>query len=299
MSDIAIKVEGLRKRYKIGKLQSRHDPLRDRIAETRLFNLFKRRNGNSDHSSLITHHSDSSETLWALKDVSFEVKRGEVVGIIGSNGAGKSTLLKILSRITEPTEGYADIHGRVGSLLEVGTGFNGELTGTQNIYLNGAILGMKRAEIVRRFDEIVAFAEVEKFIDTPVKRYSSGMYVRLAFAVAAHMETEILIVDEGLAVGDAPFQKKCMGKMGNIAKHGRTVLLVSHNIAAIQSLCQRTILLEQGRKISDGDPETVARHYANNVGNESVGGRFELKVPTVRRTGRIPLLSSVILMNSV
>jgi lipopolysaccharide transport system ATP-binding protein len=199
--------------------------------------------------------------LWALKDVSFEVKRGEVVGIIGRNGAGKSTLLKILSRITEPTEGYADIIGRVGSLLEVGTGFHPELTGRENIYLNGSILGMKRAEIERRFDEIVAFAEIERFIDTPVKYYSSGMYVRLAFAVAAHLEPEILLVDEVLAVGDAAFQKKCLGKMQEVGREGRTILFVSHNMTAVQNLCQRCVWLDSGRTSEDGPSGQVISSY--------------------------------------
>jgi lipopolysaccharide transport system ATP-binding protein len=271
MSDVAIKVEGLGKRYKIGKLQRRHDTLRDRIADVRVFNFFKRRNGNSTNGHGSIHHSalssdsrlqtSDSETLWALKDVSFEVKRGEVVGIIGRNGAGKSTLLKILSRITEPTQGYADINGRVGSLLEVGTGFQPELSGRENIYLNGAILGMKRAEIVRRFDEIVAFAEVEKFIDTPVKRYSSGMYLRLAFAVAAHLEPEILLVDEVLAVGDAEFQKKCLGKLSDVAKEGRTVLFVSHNLPTITSLCSKVSLFDKGRIIFTGFPEQCVAEY--------------------------------------
>jgi lipopolysaccharide transport system ATP-binding protein len=200
-------------------------------------------------------------TIWALKDVSFEVKRGEVVGIIGRNGAGKTTLLKILSRITEPTEGYAEIRGRVGSLLEVGTGFHAELTGRENIYLSGAILGMKKTEIERKFDEIVAFAEVEKFIDTPVKHYSSGMYVRLAFAVAAHLEPEILLVDEVLAVGDAAFQKKCLGKMGDVAKEGRTVLFVSHNMAAVQNLCRKAVWLNEGGVADDGEVHKVVSQY--------------------------------------
>nr|MBP9503526.1 ABC transporter ATP-binding protein [Promineifilum sp.] len=200
MSDIAIRVENLSKQYTIGRARERHDTLRDALA-----GVF-RRNGSGG----------ATETFWALKDISFEVKRGEVVGIIGRNGAGKSTLLKVLSQITEPTSGRAEIHGRVGSLLEVGTGFHPELTGRENIYLNGAILGMRREEIARKFDEIVAFSEIEKFLDTPVKRYSSGMYVRLAFAVAAHLEPEILLVDEVLAVGDAAFQKKALGKMGDV-----------------------------------------------------------------------------------
>jgi lipopolysaccharide transport system ATP-binding protein len=204
---------------------------------------------------------EKDDTIWALRDVSFEVKRGEVVGIIGRNGAGKSTLLKILSRITEPTGGRAEIHGRVGSLLEVGTGFHPELTGRENIYLNGAILGMKRAEIDRKFDEIVAFAEIEKFLDTPVKRYSSGMYVRLAFAVAAHLEPEILLVDEVLAVGDAAFQKKCLGKMGDVAREGRTVLFVSHNMGAVARLCNRSMWLDDGCIHKQGATSEVINAY--------------------------------------
>jgi lipopolysaccharide transport system ATP-binding protein len=207
---------------------------------------------------------DTQEEVWALKDVSFEIKRGEAVGIIGRNGAGKSTLLKILSRITEPSAGRVTIRGRVASLLEVGTGFHPELTGRENIYLNGAILGMTRAEIKRKFDEIVAFAEVEKFLDTPVKRYSSGMYVRLAFAVAAHLEPEILIVDEVLAVGDAAFQRKCLGKMGEVSRDGRTVLFVSHNMPAVTRLCQRGVLLDKGEIEMDGDVQSVAMRYLNS-----------------------------------
>src|ERR1700693_4989791 len=204
---------------------------------------------------------DSVEEFWALKDVSFEVQEGEVLGIIGRNGAGKSTLLKILSRITEPTSGRITLRGRVASLLEVGTGFHPELTGRENIYLNGAILGMNRAEIRKKFDEIVAFAEVDRFLDTPVKRYSSGMYVRLAFAVAAHLEPEILIVDEVLAVGDAEFQKKCLGKMNEVSNGGRTVLFVSHNMAAVENLCQRGIVLERGRAVFDGSSKDAVHHY--------------------------------------
>ncbi|MEX2546210.1 MAG: ABC transporter ATP-binding protein [Chloroflexota bacterium] len=209
------------------------------------------------------HSSDSAQAkdLWALQDVSFEVSEGDVVGIIGRNGAGKSTLLKILSRITEPTSGRATLRGRVGSLLEVGTGFHPELTGRENVFLNGAVLGMRKSDILARFDEIVAFAEVERFLDTPVKRYSSGMYVRLAFAVAAHLEPDILVVDEVLAVGDTAFQKKCLGKMGDVAKSGRTVLFVSHNMAAVRSLCPRGVLLDRGEIVAGGAIEQVLRQY--------------------------------------
>lgn len=247
MNDIAIRVENLSKRYRIGV--ERHDTLRDALAG------FGRKNPQS------AIQNPKSEEFWALRDVSFEVKRGEVVGVIGRNGAGKSTLLKILSRITEPTGGIAEIHGRVGSLLEVGTGFHPELTGRENIYLNGAILGMKRTEIALRFDEIVAFSEIEKFLDTPVKRYSSGMYVRLAFAVAAHLEPEILLVDEVLAVGDAAFQKKCLGKMGDVAHEGRTVLFVSHNMGAVTSLCERCVLLSDGHVKANDSTERVVYSY--------------------------------------
>ena len=205
--------------------------------------------------------SSADDTIWALKDVSFEVKRGEVVGIIGRNGAGKSTLLKILSKITEPTKGRVELRGRVGSLLEVGTGFHPELTGHENVYLYGAILGMDRWEVTRKFDEIVAFAELEKFIETPVKRYSSGMYMRLAFAVAAFMETEILLVDEVLAVGDMEFQKKCLGKMGDVASEGRTVLFISHNMAAVLNLCARAFLLHNGKIFKSGNTDEVVKHY--------------------------------------
>jgi lipopolysaccharide transport system ATP-binding protein len=211
--------------------------------------------------SSAVHAEDESRTFWALRDVSFQIEEGQVLGVIGRNGAGKSTLLKILSRIVEPTQGRCEIHGRVGSLLEVGTGFHPELTGRENTYLNGAILGMRRSEIKARFDEIVAFAEVEQFIDTPVKRYSSGMYTRLAFAVAAHLTPEILIVDEVLAVGDAAFQQKCIGRMSDVAQQGRTVLLVSHNMAVIRSLCQSAVLLEKGRCITQGSPEDVIAGY--------------------------------------
>src|SRR6266478_5872999 len=246
MSDIAIKVEGLSKRYRIGANQQSYRTLKEKLTQTAAtpFRALQSLAGRNGHSS--SNGYESKAEIWALKDVSFEIKRGEVVGIIGRNGAGKSTLLKILSRITEPTEGYAEIRGRVGSLLEVGTGFHPELTGRDNISLNGAILGMRKAEIARKFDEIVAFAELEKFIDTPVKRYSTGMHMRLAFSVAAHLEPEILLVDEVLAVGDASFQKKCLGKLGQVSREGRTIVFVSHNMAAVKALCRKAILMKDG-----------------------------------------------------
>ena len=249
MSDTVIRVDGLSKKYHIGGRQEGYRTLRETLTGALVspFRRARRLLSGQAHGA-----TGLKETIWALKDAAFEIKQGEVVGIIGLNGAGKTTLLKILSRITEPTEGYAEIHGRVGSLLEVGTGFHPELTGRENIYLNGAILGMKKAEIERKFDEIVDFAEIDKFIDTPVKHYSSGMYVRLAFAVAAHLEPEILLVDEVLAVGDAAFQKKCLGKMESVAQQGRTVLFVSHNMAAIQSLCTGCILLDLGEIVTHG-----------------------------------------------
>ncbi|MGB2985699.1 MAG: ABC transporter ATP-binding protein [Phycisphaerae bacterium] len=254
MSRPEILVEGISKRYRIGLAPERYPTFREAIvgAITAPIRRWRR----------LREHGNGDDTIWALKDISFEVQPGEVVGIIGRNGAGKSTLLKILSRITEPTEGRAELCGRVASLLEVGTGFHPELTGRENIYLNGAILGMKKAEIDRKFDEIVAFAEIEKFLDTPVKRYSSGMYVRLAFAVAAHLEPEVLIVDEVLAVGDAAFQKRCLGKMHDVAAgEGRTVLFVSHNMGAVQNLCQRVIWLNEGKLERDGDPGEVVSQY--------------------------------------
>ncbi len=266
MSRMAIQVQGLGKQYRLGTLQTGYKTFRETLTEAFKFYSRKRREG---LPGLRDRGDKSSRTFWALKDVSFEVKQGEVLGIIGRNGAGKSTLLKILSRITEPTEGRAKISGRVGSLLEVGTGFHSELTGRDNIYLNGAILGMKRDEIKRKFDEIVAFAGVGKFIDTPVKHYSSGMHLRLAFAVAAHLEPEILLVDEVLAVGDASFQKKCLNKMEDIGQEGRTVLFVSHNIGAIQALCNRTILLDEGRVIQEGESAAVVREYLNYAGSNT------------------------------
>src|SRR6267142_1237325 len=262
MSDTAIQVEGLSKQYRIGGRQERYKTLRGTLTETAtapfraLRSTFTRRS----HQP-----SNGNNVFWALKDVSFEIKRGEVVGVIGRNGAGKSTLLKILSRITEPTAGYADIHGRVSSLLEVGTGFHLELTGRENIYLNGAILGMKRDEIERKFEEIVEFAEVGKFIDTPVKHYSSGMHLRLAFAVAAHLEPEILLVDEVLAVGDLAFQKKCLGQMEKVAAHGRTVLFVSHNLGAVKELCQSSMVLNNGVLDFRGSVVEGISHYSQSL----------------------------------
>jgi lipopolysaccharide transport system ATP-binding protein len=253
---IAVRAEQLGKAYQIGVGGGRsatYGTLRDQIASAVAAPFRALRGDRSQRLQM--------ETVWALDNISFEISHGETVGIIGRNGAGKSTLLKVLSRITEPSRGRAVIYGRVGSLLEVGTGFHPELTGRENIFLNGAILGMRRAEIVRKFDEIVAFAEIEKFIDTPVKFYSSGMYVRLAFAVAAHMEPEILIVDEVLAVGDVRFQKKCLNKMQDVGQEGRTVLFVSHSMSAITRLCQRAILLDQGTVLADGPSQQVAGAY--------------------------------------
>jgi lipopolysaccharide transport system ATP-binding protein len=268
MTDIAIRVEDLGKLYRIGTAPERYKTLRDTIV-ARVNNSFQRlRRGIS-----LTPTSKESSTIWALRDISFEVHQGQVLGIVGRNGAGKSTLLKILSRVTEPTEGYAEIHGRVGSLLEVGTGFHPELTGRENIYLNGAILGMKRLEIERKFDEIVNFSEVEQFIDTPVKRYSSGMYLRLAFAVAAHLEPEILVVDEVLAVGDAEFQRKCMGKMSDVAQAGRTVLFVSHNMSAVLRLTEETMVLDKGQLVHRA-PTPQALDYYMAAGFTGSGERI-------------------------
>jgi lipopolysaccharide transport system ATP-binding protein len=260
MSDLAIRVEKLGKQYRIGGPTAPYRTLREQLGRAVAAPLRALRRGERGDDRL----------FWALRDVSFEVRRGEVVGIVGRNGAGKSTLLKVLSRITEPTAGEVDLHGRVGSLLEVGTGFHPELTGRENVYLNGAILGMTRREIARKFDEIVAFAEVEKFLDTPVKHYSSGMYMRLAFAVAAHLEPEILVVDEVLAVGDAAFQKKCLGKMGDVAREGRTVLLVSHNAYAISRLCAKGICLEAGSVVRVGSVREALSAY-HQLLEESAG----------------------------
>ncbi|MCE5228720.1 ABC transporter ATP-binding protein, partial [bacterium] len=244
----AISISNLGKLYRLGGA-ARHDTLRDKLAEG-MRSLFKRGSNRRPEND-----------FWALRDVAFDVAEGEAVALIGRNGAGKSTLLKLLSQITEPTEGEIRLCGRVASLLEVGTGFHPELTGRENIALNGAILGMSRREIKSKFDEIVAFAEVERFLDTPVKRYSSGMYVRLAFAVAAHLEPEILLVDEVLAVGDAAFQKKCLGKMGSVAREGRTVIFVSHNMVAVRNLCKRAVMLEAGHVSADGEVNQVVAKY--------------------------------------
>ena len=271
--NIAIRVRNLGKKYKIGGSQEKYLTLRDAMVNS-VKAPFKR-----------FHPAPPSEEFWALKDVSFDVEQGEVVGIIGRNGAGKSTLLKILSRITTPTEGTVELHGRVGSLLEVGTGFHPEMTGRENIFLNGSILGMMKADIEQKFEEIVKFSEIYKFIDTPVKRYSSGMYVRLAFAVAAHLEPEILVVDEVLAVGDAGFQKKCLGKMGEVAKEGRTILFVSHNMSAITSLCTQSILLESGQIAFKGKTSDAILYYLTNgaaspefvdfsKGNKRIGNEY-------------------------
>ncbi|MEH2048718.1 ABC transporter ATP-binding protein [Nostoc sp.] len=286
MSDTVIRVENLSKKYIIGHQQKEsYTALRDVIA-----NQVKSLGGLINSKAKI---KSSQEEFWALKDVSFEIKQGDRVGIIGRNGAGKSTLLKILSRITEPTTGNIQIKGRVASLLEVGTGFHPELTGRENIYLNGAILGMSRLEIQRKFDEIVTFAEVEKFLDTPVKRYSSGMYVRLAFAVAAHLEPEILVVDEVLAVGDAQFQKKCLGKMEDVGKEGRTVLFVSHNMSAIQALCDRCVVLQLGKLIADEKSSTAVQIYLSDT---SISNAFNKTIESSKKpmlvSGKLKSISS-------
>jgi lipopolysaccharide transport system ATP-binding protein len=266
MSEIAICVRNIGKQYHVGRIEQggRYKSLRESLMRSASA-PFKR------VRSLIAgrkiHDSDDQTMIWALRDVSFDIKRGEIVGVVGRNGAGKSTLLKILGRITEPTTGRAEIYGRSGSLLEVGTGFHPELTGRENIYLNGSILGMKRLQIAQRFDEIVAFAEVERFIDTPVKHYSSGMYLRLAFAVAAHLDTEILLVDEVLAVGDYRFQEKCLGKMRDVADSGRTILYVSHSMSSIQALCERALAFSEGQLVADATPREVIAGY--------IGGTLE------------------------
>jgi lipopolysaccharide transport system ATP-binding protein len=249
MGELAVSAHDLGKRYRVGQVETAYARARRRF------------------------HKRDVEYAWAVDHITFDVREGDSLAIVGRNGAGKSTLLKLLSRITEPTSGYADIYGRVASLLEVGTGFHGELTGRENVFLNGSILGMNREEVRRKFDEIVTFAGVGRYIDTPVKWYSSGMYVRLAFAVAAHLEPEILIVDEVLAVGDAEFQKRCLGRMGEVAREGRTVLFVSHNMQAVRRLCERAILLESGKLVADGDVEHVVRRYLASVDSPELGRR--------------------------
>jgi lipopolysaccharide transport system ATP-binding protein len=264
-----VQVENLSKQYQIGSRAAGYSTLRESLT-----NIAR------DPLSTFRRTPKTNSTIWALRDVSFTIKAGEVVGIVGQNGAGKSTLLKVLTRITEPTSGSAKLYGRAGSLLEVGTGFHPELTGRENIYLNGAILGMAKPEIARKFDDIVAFAEIEKFLDTPVKRYSSGMYMRLAFAVAAYLDPEILVVDEVLAVGDAAFQKKCLGRMRDISTQGRTVIFVSHNMAAIRSLCSRGILLVQGRNVFDGAAGECVDRYLADVSRNATN---EVDLTNIRR----------------
>jgi lipopolysaccharide transport system ATP-binding protein len=282
MGTVAIRVEGLSKHYRLGAARVRHNTLRDHM----MYRLKALTRGGGERD-------DSDPSFWALKDVSFDVQQGEVLGIVGHNGAGKSTLLKILSRITQPTTGTADIYGRVSSLLEVGTGFHSELSGRENIFLNAAMLGMRRHEVQKKFDEIVQFSGVEAFIDTPVKRYSSGMYVRLAFAVAAHLEPEILIVDEVLAVGDASFQQKCLGKMEEVSRSGRTVLIVSHNMTVIEGLCERAILLEKGHIAKIGKTQEIVESYADairSLSGTAIGARRDREGLGEMRLIRIELL---------
>jgi len=279
MSSVVIRADCLSKRYRIGGQQKSYKTLREALVDAAAGTV----------RWLGGKRLPDPNTIWALEDVSFEITHGQSVGIIGRNGAGKSTLLKLLSRITKPTRGTADLYGRVGSLLEVGTGFHTELTGRENVYLNGAILGMSRREIERKFDEIVEFADVTKFLDTPVKFYSSGMYVRLAFAVAAHLEPEILVVDEVLAVGDAAFQKKCLGKMGDVSRQGRTVLFVSHNMAAINRLCSRAILLDGGHLIQDGPAAEVTTSYL--IGSENAAATRSWNLETAPGTEEVRLMS--------
>jgi lipopolysaccharide transport system ATP-binding protein len=276
VADIAIRIEGLGKQYRIGGTKTKYKTLRNSITDSILTPARRLKRLLSGDA---TGAMEMDEAFWAVEDISFDVKQGEVVGIVGHNGAGKSTLLKILSRITLPTKGYADVYGRIGALLEVGTGFHPELTGRENIYLNGAILGMTRSEITRKLDEIIAFAEIEQFINTPVKFYSSGMGLRLGFAVAAHLEPEILVVDEVLAVGDAAFQKKCLGKMGEVSKEGRTILFVSHNMAAVAALCTRGVLLSHGHVAKDGPVNDIITHYMEMGANK-------VTIPLTERTDR-------------
>jgi lipopolysaccharide transport system ATP-binding protein len=289
MNDIVISARNLGKQYSIGAAQERRSNLRDQIAETISASIRGLRSGFLGSRSRV---AKEASTIWALDNISFDIREGEVVGVIGRNGAGKSTLLKVLSRITEPTKGHADIRGRVGCLLEVGTGFHPELTGRENVFLNGAILGMRRQEIVSKFDEIVAFAEIDRFLDTPVKRYSTGMYMRLGFAVAASLDPEILIVDEVLAVGDAAFQKKCLGKMAGVAKEGRTVIFVSHNMPAVQSLCNRCLLLEAGRlRVAGSLHEGVTMYHRSleETSQDGNSGAHEVSIGALTANGSIGL----------
>jgi len=287
-----VKVRGLGKRYLITQRVDEYQTLRDTLV--RACTAPWRTIRGKLSGAPVSESSFGRSAVWALRDVSFDVMPGEVMGVVGRNGAGKSTLLKILSRITEPTVGEAELYGRVGSLLEVGTGFHQELSGRENLFLSGAILGMRRAEIKRKFDEIVAFAGVEEFIDTPIKRYSSGMHVRLAFAVAAHLETEILLVDEVLAVGDAAFQKRCLGKMGEVAREGRTVLFVSHNLATVEALCHTCLYIADGRLAAIGPPSQMIGHYMA-AGLEQDAGKRDLRSHAGRRLGSETIIQAVAL----
>jgi lipopolysaccharide transport system ATP-binding protein len=282
MSDVAIRIEGLGKKYHIGGKQKQYNRLGDQVMDAALAPF--RRAGRLLRGEA-SSASEMDQDFWAIRDLSFEIKHGEIMGIIGHNGAGKSTLLKVLSQITEPTTGFADVFGRVGSLLEVGTGFHPELTGRENVYLNGSILGMRRSEIARKFDAIVDFAEIEQFIDTPVKHYSSGMYVRLAFSVAAHLEPEILVIDEVLAVGDVAFQKKSLGKMENVSQQGRTVIFVSHNMNALQRLCPKSVLLNHGKLVMQGDTADVIEKYLSTTSTKSDGPDTSIRISNQSRQG--------------
>src|SRR5947208_640174 len=290
MNNSVISVRGLGKAYRIGMVNPKHTNFRETVMEAIKTPFRRMRKYDDDFSS------DEPDTFWALTDINFDVGQGEVLGVIGRNGAGKSTLLKVLSRITEPSEGEARIRGRVSSLLEVGTGFHPELTGRENIYLNGAILGMRKSEIAAKFDEIVAFSEVEKFLDTPVKHYSSGMYVRLAFAVAAHLEPEVLVVDEVLAVGDAAFQKKCLGKMSEVSQGGRTVLFVSHNMATVENLCQHALVLDHGQAVFTGSAKDGVQYYLKQLavnGDDGNNNVIDLRKSTGRTRVSKPLLEKL------
>lgn len=285
MSNIALRADSLGKRYQIGKASQRHNSIREAVADAAKepFRKLRKWRRVSEGAEPAVEPTD---VVWALRNVSFEVREGEILGLIGHNGAGKSTALKILSRITEPTTGFAEVHGRVGSLLEVGTGFHPELTGRENVYLNGSILGMDRRYIDRSFDEIVEFSGVGKFIDTPVKRYSSGMYLRLAFAVAAHLEPDVLIVDEVLAVGDAAFQRKCLRRMGDVVKEGRTVLFVSHNMGAVRSLCSRTLWLQDGQVATIGPTHDVVDRYLRALSSAAGTAKDLFDIPREHGLGR-------------